>query len=193
MARAATPGPDALLWLGIAPAAGVITGAIVLDGVVAGAVPWVSLAAPVPATQLDQALAALGAHALVSAPTRAPRFAPPPPVLALAARLAAGPGVHHFAGDLILTGTMVDSGVLLVDGLLDIRGNLDISGVVIASGLQIRSGGTLRVAGALWVAGSTFEVAGQLSIRAEPAAMLAADNGGSLPRLVRLRGLRDRE
>jgi hypothetical protein len=58
--------------------------------------------------------------------------------------------------------------------------------------VRVASGATLRIAGALWLGAPALDVAGQLVVRHDRAALDAADALFRLPRRARIVGLVDR-
>ena len=211
--RSPFPGVPTMLWLAELPAPGSVTGVLLLDGEGPGAPGWAAMAAPAEALALDAWMAA-EAPAVVAAPgTLAPLTAPPPPLPALALRLAATapagaeallvppavpvPGLAAIAGDLVVSDVRRGAGLLLVQGDLDIRGGLEFTGVVAASGgVRVASGASLVVSGALWVGpavvpGSSLLVDGDVTLIANRPAIDDADRLLPLPRRAILLGVRD--
>jgi hypothetical protein len=210
LARAPVPSPWALLWLTTLPSSAAIHGSVLLDGVDASpdAPRWAAFAAPAEPEGLDAWAATVGGALGTSAGTLPAIAAAPPPLAALASRVLAAahggaeslvpagaptPTLAYVAGDLLVDAALHGAGVLFVDGLLDIRGGLDFTGVVVASGgVRIGSGASLTVAGAVWTgAPSTFEVDGTMALRADAAAVAAADALVPLPRRAVILGQRD--
>jgi hypothetical protein len=210
LARAAVPGPSALLWFATLPPAAAIRGSVLLDGVDAApdAPRWMAFAAPDDPEALDAWAAAVGAALSATPGTLPATAAAPPPLPALAVRVLAAPHggaetlvpagaptptLAYVAGDLAVDAALRGAGLLFVDGLLDIRGGLDFTGVVVASGgVRIASGASLTVAGAVWTgAPSTFEIDGAVALRADTAAVATADALVPLPRRPVVLGQRD--
>ncbi|HUE30562.1 MAG TPA: hypothetical protein VMR79_06790 [Verrucomicrobiae bacterium] len=212
--RDRAPGIPALLWLGAAPGAAV-SGTLALDGADAdGAAASDSpgLGAPDEPDALDRWLAGEGAHVVSSGRTLPALRSPPPPLVALGERVrAAGPrgaealvptatpppSLALVQGDLVVSDALFGAGLLFVDGLLDIRGTLDFSGVVVATGgVRVASAGRLTIGGALWVGapaagGLLLDVAGDVALRQQSAAIATADRLLALPRRPVLLGVRD--
>jgi hypothetical protein len=210
LARAPVPGPAALLWLTTLPPSAAIRGSVLLDGVDADpdAPRRPAFAAPADPEALDAWAAAVGGALSTTAGTLPAVAAPAPPLAALVARVLAAPHggaetlvpagaptptLAYVAGDLPVDAALRGAGLLVVDGLLDIRGGLDFTGVVVASGgVRIASGASLTVAGAIWTgAPFTFEVDGAAALRADAAAVAAADALVPLPRPAVILGQRD--
>ena len=212
--RDRAPGIPALLWLGAAPGADV-SGTVRLDGADAdgaSASDSAGLGAPDDPDALDRWLAGEGPRVVSSARTLPALHSPPPPLVALAARVrAAGPrgrealvptgtpppSLALVQGDLVVSETLSGVGLLFVDGLLDIRGALDFTGVVVAAGgVRIAGAGRLAIGGALWVGapaagGPLLDVAGSLALHQQSTAIATADRLLVLPRRPVLLGVRD--
>lgn len=200
------PVPAALLWLASLPAAGSIRGSLVLDGIdpAAGVPAWASFAAPAPPETLDTWAA--GASIGFAAGTLPAWSAASPPMAALAARVLAtphgdagtlvtsgapAPTLAYVAGDLTVSTPLRGAGLLFIEGTLDIRAALDFTGLVVASGgVRVASGASLTVAGAVWI-GPTLAVDGTVAVRADSAAIAAADAFLPLPRRAVVLGQRD--
>jgi hypothetical protein len=105
----------------------------------------------------------------------------PPPTLALV------------AGDAAITTRGTGAGVLYVDGRLDITTDFAFNGVVAArGGVHVASGVRVQIAGGLWLGTLAFDVAGDVDIRHDRAALDAADALFRFPRPATIAGLVDR-
>ena len=170
--------------------------------------------APLPAfatsddPEVADAWVAANAGVSVAGGTPAAEIAPAPPLgAALWSRLVAAGAAPVFAsaatpppptlqaidGAVVVGSPGYGSGVLVVRDRLDIDADFAFSGVVAASGgVRVASGATLRIAGALWLGAPALDVAGQLVVRHDRAALDAADALFRLPRRARIVGMVDR-
>lgn len=204
------PFDEALLWLEDAGGLGPLVGLLEIQGPRdPSAKPVSSIAAPTAPEALDAWLIGQAARVDVAATVSPPRFAPPPPLEELEARVrsVAVPGsgtlvpagippvtITFADGDLAVRTAAVGAGLLFVSGRLDIEGALAFTGVVVArGGVRVASGGSLFIEGALWLDGGSpsLDVAGLLHLRAAADALDLADGTLALPRLPRILGIRD--
>jgi len=204
---AVSPSP-AVVWAERA-ALGFVGGRIDVDGVDPARPDLAAL--PAFATPDDPAIAdawiAANAGVTIAGGTPAAEIAPAPPLGAvLWGRLAASgaspvfasaatpppPTLQAIDGAVIVGSPGYGSGVLVVRDRLDIDADFAFSGIVAASGgVRVANGATLRIAGALWLGAPTLDVAGQLVVRHDRAALDAADALFRLPRRARIAGLVD--
>ena len=204
-----TPDPlPSLVWTSSATL-GLVTGHVELDGIDPArpdVLPLPAVASPDDPSLVDAWLAGMPGVTVVGA-TAAPRYAPAPPFAALRPRLLAqGAGstftaapalpaaaLHAVASDLTIASPGFGAGVLAVDGRLDIQADFSFSGIVAASGgVGVANGVTLRILGGLWVGAPALNVAGELIVRHDRAAVDAAEALFRLPRRAAIAGLVDR-
>jgi hypothetical protein len=210
--RHAEPGIPALLWLADPSAIGTVTGGLTLDGRDAAGPGALSaaLAAPGEPALLDGWIAAQ-AGAVAAGDAATPLWAPPPPIAALAARMAAAgavppevglagapgpPAVLTFApGDLAVTSPRYGAGLLVVAGTLRVEAPLAMDGVVVAGGgLEVAPGGQFDVRGTVWLGADgaqALRVDGSATLTASAADVAAADGLLALPRRAALASVRD--
>jgi hypothetical protein len=205
----AAPRPlPAVVWTSSGTALGFVTGRVDLNGLDAArpdltALP--AIASPDDPSLVDAWLA--GTPGVTVGGTTAPEYSPAPPFAALLARLrgqGAGPmfvpapalpaaGLYAVAGDLTIASPGFGAGVLAVEGRLDIQADFAFSGIVAASGgVGVANGVTLRILGGLWAGTPALNVAGELVVLHDAAAVDAADALFRLPRRALVAGLVDR-
>ncbi len=189
-------------------ALGTVSGRLAIDGVDPGRpdlAPLPAIATPDDPAAVDAWLAAT-AGATVSATPR-PAWTPSPPMVAIASRLVAAGALSGFtpavamppptlavvAGDATIATPGAGAGVLYVDGRLDITADFAFNGVVAArGGVHVASGVHVQIAGSLWLGTPAFDVAGDVAVRHDRAALDAADAVFRLPRPATVAGLVDR-
>lgn len=206
LTRSLSPGVSTPLWATGLPALTGVDGPSTLDAPATPAVPIV--AAPVLPTALD---AWLAAHPnVLHGATAPPRYAPAPPLDALAARAqligvpaasalttsAPPTTVAYVSGDLTVSGPLQGVGVLVISGRLSLTAPLDYRGVVVAlQGVQSDPTAALHIQGALWLGtGPTPpDIRGPLTVIYDSAVLAIADALLPLPRGAQVLSLRDRE
>ncbi len=202
--RAIAPGVPAVVWATDAATLPPVMGTLdvgTTDALDPSRPPLAPLAAPGEPEDLDAWLGANASRVRLVGAATAPRVAPPPPLVELAARLrAAGaatggifvtagvppPVVAVVAGDLTIGAALRGAGLLVVDGLLDIQDSFEFTGIVVASnGVRVGSGARLAIDGGLWLGGNpSLVVDGTASVTANAAAVDLADGLATLPRLA---------
>lgn len=213
IARAVRPGVPALLWWAQDAWPDSLGGSLVLDGR-DGTDPEEPILAPL-ATPGDLApfdAWISTAPVMVPAEPALPIAAPSPPLADLVQRAGGAapippetglgtpsppPALILAAGDLEILHPAAGAGVLVVPGLLDIRAPFEFTGLVVAvGGVRLRSGVPLEVRGAVWLgpgSGGTpaLRIDGTAVVSASRTALERADALLSLPRRVRIAGIRD--
>jgi hypothetical protein len=206
----ATPSPlPALVWAERASPLGLVAGRVELDGADPARPdlpPLPAIAAPDDPSAVDAWLAVTPGITVVAG-TGMPEFAPRPPLGGiLAARLdaqGASPvlvpapapppfALHAVAGDLVIATTGNGAGFLAVTGRLDIQADFAFSGIVaVGGGVTVASGAAFRIAGGLWVGAPGLDVAGELVVHHDRAAIDAVEGLFRLPRRATVAGLVD--
>jgi hypothetical protein len=134
-------------------------------------------------------------------------YAPSPPLAAVTNRLVAAgalPGftpstimpaaaLHVVIGDHVIATPGAGAGILWVDGRLDITADFAFNGIVAArGGVGVASGVSVQIAGGMWLGAPAFDVAGDLVVRHDRAAIDAAGALFPFPRPATVAGLVDR-
>jgi hypothetical protein len=198
-----------VVWSADGAALGSVAGRLRLDGVDAARPdlpPLRGLTSPDDPAVVDAWLAATP-NASVAAGSGPPAFAPPPPLPAVATRMVArgalptftptavvpSPALHVVFGDLAIASAGTGAGILYVDGRLDIDADFAFSGIVaVRGGIHVASGVGVRIAGGLWLDRPGLDVAGDLLVQHDRAALDAASGLLPFPRRAAIAGLVDR-